>query len=132
MDVYRAAREAEVPAEVRAAWEHASARWSDPRTHEALLAIATRHECCAWLAAQYRDRARSGDAIAENQLVRLRRAIEATLTVQALARSEPAPAPSTYRGLKLMAAAFALIIATAWGYARVQSDRPPPPSVTGR
>lgn len=128
MDAYRATRDAQVPADVRAAWEHASARWSEPRAHEDLLAVARRHECCAWLAAQYRDRARTGDAVAEGQLVRLRRALEATLTVEAIARSGTASAPASYRGLKLVAAMLVLIIAATWGYACMQSDRPAAPA----
>jgi len=115
MAAYREAREAEVPASVRDAWEHAVAGWSEPARHDAVLQQVAAHRSYAWAAARYRTR--TGDPIAERQLERMRRAAEATLFASATVRPDAATRP--YRASAGVLAVLILVVLIGLVYATV-------------
>jgi hypothetical protein len=81
----------EPPEEVRSAWQGLAESWDDTARHQAFLALVTQHSCFAWAASRYKERA--GDAIADQQLDRLRRAATATLMATAAPRAERKSVP---------------------------------------
>lgn len=131
MDGYAAARDADVPAAVAAAWERVVASWDEPAGHDALLALISQHGAYAWGAARYRDAARErpGDPVAARQLERLRRATELTLLATATRPKDRTAGPyraSTAVLVVLVVAALAgLLYATVVGDRRPAGDAPP-------
>jgi hypothetical protein len=127
---YTAARDAAVPEPVRAAWARAAEAWSDPARHDELLQQVAAHRCYAWAAGRYRTRAR--DPIAERQLDRLRRAVEATLLAGASVRPDPVATPyrATLGVLALLIAAIVvgLVYATLLRGPSDATIAPPGPS----
>jgi hypothetical protein len=112
-----------VPDEVTAAWQRVTEQWDDVTRHEAFFALVARHNCYAFAAARYRERA--GDPIARNQHDRIRKAVIATMMVSAAARPEPkAPYRST------VVVFLCLIGMTLLGLliAKRMHDNPPPPT----
>jgi hypothetical protein len=98
MDAFARDREASVPEEVRAAWDHVIAHWDDQAAHDALFSRTAEHQAYAWTAARYREASErqpsetapyrqsvegSPDALAH--LERVRKAAEASLMVTATA-----------------------------------------------
>lgn len=77
--------------DVTSAWDRVTEQWDDPARHDALLALVVQHNCFAWAAARYKER--SGDAIADRQLDRLRRAATATMLATATARTRKEETP---------------------------------------
>lgn len=121
MDAFRAARDAAVPDVVHRAWQLAVVRWADARHHDDLLQLATQHGCYAWLAAQYREAARGDDPIAVAQLARVRRAAEAALAIEGIARASTTTTARPYRGLQIMLALLVIAAVSGWGYARLRA-----------
>jgi len=115
MAAYHDAREAAVPASVRAAWDHAVAGWTEPARHDAVVQQAAAHRSFAWAASRYRTR--GDDPIAERQLDRLRRAAEATLLASATVRPDAATAP--YRASTGVLAVLILVVVVGLVYATV-------------
>lgn len=120
MDAYRADRESSVPVRLRDAWEHAVARWTDPASHDRVVAVAAELASFAWIATRYRELARVGDEIATAQLARISRAVEVSLTIGAVARHAGAPEKTPYRGLQMMIAVLVMTVLGTWVYARYQ------------
>jgi hypothetical protein len=109
------------------AWQHATEHWDEPARHDEVLRLANQHDAYHWAAARYRERvkARPDDAIAVDQLDRVRRAAEAQLIANAHARQKATPEP--YR--LTMALLGLLIIAIIAGlvYVVARGDEPRPP-----
>src|SRR5262245_45425160 len=65
-----------VPRELFANWQHTLAHWTQRVSHDTLLGQAAKHQQLAWLAARYRDAARSNphDWIARDRLKSVQRA----------------------------------------------------------
>ena len=112
-----AARDA-VPDALGAAWDRAVAEWSDSTTHDEVLRLVTQHDAYAWAAARYRERAREhpDDAIAKQQLDRVRKAAEATLLATAAAKRQ-AKGPEPYRATVAILGLLVLLIIALLVYA---------------
>ena len=65
-----------VPAELNASWQDTLVHWTHKASHDTLLGHAAKHQQLAWLAARYRDAARSNphDWIARDRLKSVQRA----------------------------------------------------------
>jgi hypothetical protein len=65
-----------VPAELTASWQTTLEHWTQKAAHDTLLGLAAKHGQLAWLAARYRDAARSNprDPIARDRLKGVQRA----------------------------------------------------------
>jgi hypothetical protein len=96
----------EAPEAVRAAWQAVTEHWDEPARHEALLGLVAQHACFAWAAARYKERA--GDAIADEQIERLRRA--ATATMLATATPRPSADKQPYKNTLII---FIALVAMA-------------------
>ena len=79
-------RAAVVHHDVRAAWTRVTETWVDALRHDAFFALVVQHQCFAWAAARYKERA--ADPIATEQLARLRKAAMATMMAAAAARPQ--------------------------------------------
>src|SRR5688572_28002395 len=75
-----------VPRELFASWQDTLVRWTQRTSHDTLLGLAAKHQQLAWLAARYREAARSNphDWIARDRLKSVQRA--ALLTFAPVAR----------------------------------------------
>ena len=80
-----------IPEPVRAVWQALEGSWDDPKRHEAFLGLVAQHDCFAWAAARYKERA--GDAIADAQIVKLRNAATATMLATATAKGKTTGKP---------------------------------------
>jgi hypothetical protein len=91
MASYGDVRDADIPAAVRAAWEHVTAAWDDEARHDALWELVSTNGCHAWAAGRYRAASleRPGDPIAPRRIERIRRAAEATLVATAAVKRAP-------------------------------------------
>lgn len=130
MAAYAEERDAAVPDEVHAAWKVVQASWADPARHDELLLLVSRHNCYAWAAGRYRDKARSRphDPIAARQLERLRRAGEATLFATASAR--PERKAGSYAGVIAVLGVLLLALVGGVIYALTRHNDAPLPSST--
>lgn len=124
---------AEPPEAVTAAWHAVEEAWSEQPRHDAFLALVSQHNCFAYAAARYRERA--GDDIADRMQDRVRRAATATMFATASRRDDATP--RSYR-LSVGLLVF-LVIAVFAGLAyvanlRVHSKLPParPPNAEAR
>jgi hypothetical protein len=97
-----------IPEAVQTAWDDAVAHWDDPARHQAVLGLVAQHNCFAWAAARYKERA--GDPVAEKQLERLRSSAVATMFAQASGRKKEPPQPFRQTLLLLVALLLALVI----------------------
>jgi endogenous inhibitor of DNA gyrase (YacG/DUF329 family) len=124
MAAFAARRDAEVPAELSAAWDDVARRWDEPAAHERLLALVAQHATYAWAAARYREatRGRPGDQVGERQLERIRRAAEATLLASANARPEVKARP--YRSATAILTMLVVAAAAGMLYAIIAGDNP--------
>jgi len=75
-----------VHADVEAAWQNVVDGWEDPGRHEQLMGVVAQHGAFAWAAARYKERA--GDAVADKQLERIRKAAMATMLASASKKPE--------------------------------------------
>jgi hypothetical protein len=113
-----------VPEAVREAWTRATAAWNDETRHDELLHRVATNDAYAWAAGRYRTR--GGDAIAQRQLARLRRAAEATLLASATVRPDATVRP--YRATRRVLAILIATIAAGAAYATVLRDQAVPAS----
>jgi hypothetical protein len=116
-------RDAAVHLEVRAGWQRACEAWDDAAHHDALLGLVAQHNCFAWAAARYRERA--GDAVADRQLERLRKAATAAMFATATVRAQREPTP--YRSS--IAVLVVLLILVVLGVVYLKTVRPEQPAV---
>jgi hypothetical protein len=125
-----------VPDPVKAAWQQAVDGWDDAARHDALFQLAAQHNCYAWVASRYRGilRDRPGDAVAERELARLRKATEAVLMASASLRPDKATTP--YRNTIAVLGLLVVVIAMGLVYALVfyegHSDTPAPATTPHR
>ena len=65
-----------VPAELNEGWQETLVHWTHKASHDTLLGRAAKHQQLAWLAARYREAARSNprDPIARDRLKAVQRA----------------------------------------------------------
>ncbi len=120
-------------AEVEAAWTACEEAWGEPKRHDAFFALAAQHDCFAFAAGKYK--ARAGDATADAQLERIRKAAVAKMMVTGSARDAQQGRP--YRAT--VALIVLMLVAALGGLAYVASLRhggrpppPPPPTPTSR
>jgi hypothetical protein len=131
-----ASREGGAPESVRAAW--ASLRppevtapyrddgaWSDPARHDELLRLVTQYDCYIWAAGRYREvaRANPNDAMARQQLERLRKAAEITLLASATQPKDKTPKP--YRATIAVLAMLILALVAGVLYSMVLDNKMP-------
>lgn len=93
MAAFVQARDEDVPASLRTAWENVEAAWDKPAAHEAVLELTVHHAAFAWTAARYRDAKATFGASAEQHLARIRKSAEATLLASATAARDNQPKP---------------------------------------
>lgn len=123
MEGFARERDASVPPALVSAWERAELAWNHPLAHDEVLRLVVDHQAYAWAAARYRTRA--GDPVAEAQLVRIRKAAEATLFATGVARKVK-DQPRPYRSLT--AVMILLVLAAVGGlvYAKMMRDKSEP------
>jgi hypothetical protein len=95
--------------DVTAAWQRVTEHWDDAARHDAFIASVAQHSCYAWAAARYKERA--GDAIADKQLDRLRRAATATMMAAAAARPSRERQPYKSSMVVLIVLLLAMLVA---------------------
>ena len=76
---------------MRAAWDRVVEQWDDASRHDTFVGLVAQHNCFAWAAARYKERA--GDAVADRQLERLQRAATATMMAGATVREDKQKQP---------------------------------------
>ena len=113
------------PAEVEAAWANCEEAWHEADRHDAFFALVVQHDCFAYAAGKYK--ARAGDAVADRQLERVRKAATAKMMVSSTGRSDATHKP--YRAS--IAFIVLLLVAAIAGLAYVanmrgQHPQPPP------
>lgn len=113
--------------DVTTAWERAVAEWDDPARHEAVISAVVQHNCFAWAAQKYKERA--GDPIADKQLDRLRKAATATLFATATARQSKEENP--YRKGLMWMLVLAIFAVMGLVFARVVLDNTPSKPASG-
>jgi hypothetical protein len=131
-----ASREGAVPDAVRTAWDamrppegvqpyRDSNAWNDPARHDELLRLVTQYDGYVWAAGRYREvvRANPDDAIAKQQLDRLRKAAEITLLASATVREDRGPKP--YRATITVLAMMIIALIAGVLYAMVLDNRIP-------
>ena len=118
----------EVPDALGAAWERVLGGWEDHAKHDELLRLVTQHDAYAWAAARYRDRLQehATDAMAHQQLARVRKAAEAQLLTQGAQRETKAARP--YRGTIMMLAVLVIMILALVVHMFVRSSASEPPA----
>jgi hypothetical protein len=107
--------------DVLTAWERAVERWDDPARHDAVIAAVVQHNGFAWAAARYKERA--GDAIADRQLDRLRKAATATLFATATVRDDTHATP--YRKVMMWFALLVVMLLLGLVFTRLVIDTTP-------
>ena len=110
--------------DVTAAWQRVTEQWDDSARHEAFFAAAAQHSCFAWAAARYKER--TGDAIADKQLERLRKA--ATATMMATAAAKPSKERQPYRSLLIVLICMFLAMLVALFVTKSLRDNHPAPA----
>ncbi len=98
-----------IPADLAAAWQHALAHWNHHGNHDTLLGLAAKHRRLAWLAARYRDAARTNpdDPVAQTRLARVANAAMIALVCQGRPRDAETKRPYRAVGALLLAAVAA-------------------------
>jgi hypothetical protein len=114
-----------VPEPVQTAWDDVVGHWDDPVKHQALLGLIAQHNCFAWAAARYKERA--GDPVADKQLERLRSSAVATMFAQASARKKEPPQP--FRQTLFLLGALMLALVLGLIFVKVIHDSPRKPHV---
>jgi hypothetical protein len=105
--------------DVTAAWERVTEQWDDPARHDALIGLVAQHNCFAWAAARYKERA--GDAVADKQLERLQRAATATMLAAASVRGQPERTP--YKRTMVVMIVMLVMVVLGLLAAKVLHDR---------
>jgi hypothetical protein len=118
----------DAPEAVSAAWNACEQHWDDTARHDALFALVAQHDCFAYAANRYKTRA--GDAIADRQLERIRKAAIAKMMATGSARPDSHQKP--FRAT--LALVVLLLVAAVAGLAYVANMHgaapPPPPPPT--
>jgi hypothetical protein len=115
----------EPPSDVTAAWDRVVEQWDDAARHEKLIGLVAKHSCFAWAAAKYKDRA--GDAIADKQLERLRKAATATLFATATRRQDVEQTPYKKTLIWLLALVAMLVLGLLLARLATKNTTPKPP-----
>src|SRR5690349_11044543 len=100
-----------IPELVRAAWQALGTAWEDQGRHDAFITLAAQHNCFAWAAARYKERA--PDPIAARQLERLRNATTAALLATATTHKAKTAGGTPYKST--LTVLLALVVATVCG-----------------
>lgn len=116
------------------------ADWENPARHDALLTLAAKHEAYGWTAKQYQGRLKenANDAVAQQQIARLRKAAELTLYATAAQREEKTKTPFKATIAMIMIMVFLIIGALLVAYVlrgdKMKQRRPsaPAPSMIDR
>ncbi len=115
-----------VPDDLTAAWQRVTEQWDDTTRHETFFALAARHNCFAWAAGRYRER--SGDALADKQLDRIRRSVTATMMATATARPEP---KSPYHNVVVALVCLVAVVVLGLFFTKLLHDtQPDSPRIT--
>jgi len=110
--------------EVEAAWAACEQAWDDAKAHDAFFALVTQHDCFAYAAGRYKSRA--GDAVADKQLERVRKAATAKMMATSLGRPDASRKP--YRAsIALIVLLFVMAIAGLAYVANMRSRQPQAP-----
>jgi hypothetical protein len=117
-----------VHAEVEAAWQRVVEGWDEPARHEAMLGLVARHGEFAWAAARYKERA--GDAIADKQLEKLRKA--ATATLFATATKKRGEDPPYKRTIVIFIVLILMLMIGLLGVKMMHDTRPHPDDAVPR
>lgn len=118
------------------AWDAAVADWENPVRHDTLLTLAARHEAYGWTAKQYQTRLKenAGDVVAQQQIVRLRKAAELTLYATAAQRAPATKTPFKATIALIMIMIFLIIAALLVTYVlrgdKMKQRRPGAPAPT--
>ncbi len=107
---FAANEEAKVTAPIRFAWTQLDENWHEETRHSAMLQLAAKHNVFAWVAKRYREKAKTGDELAAQQVEKLRKQAEATLMAGAAARTDNRKRNS------YIALGIALVILAVIGY----------------
>jgi len=107
------------PDPVKAAWEATIAHWDDPAKHSALLGLVAQHNCFAWAAARYKERA--GDPVADKQLERLRSSAVATMFANAAKHKKEV---QPFRSTLFLLIALLLVLLLGLVFTKLIHDRP--------
>jgi hypothetical protein len=119
-------RDAPVNEAVRDAWKRATEAWDDKARHDALLGLVAQHNCFAWAAARYKERA--GDPVADVQLERLRKSATAVMLATAATRK---PAMSRYTTtVWVLLAILSIVIVGILAVNKLRQDRGSRPAPT--
>ena len=110
-----------IPEPVRAVWQSVQDGWNDSKRHDAFLGVVAQHNCFAWAAARYKERA--GDTIADAQLSKLRNA--ATATMLATATAKPKSAGKPYQATLVLFIALMIFAVLGLVYALHLRDNEP-------
>ena len=103
----------QIPNELTAAWQLALELWTDSTRHDTLLGLAAKHKEFAWLAARYKDAARSNpsDPVAAHRLIRVQRAAAIVMMSKITPVTEPMPRMFKMASVMLLGA----LVATGLG-----------------
>jgi hypothetical protein len=112
----------DVPERLVTAWDRAE--WSDARAHDDLLQLAHTLDAYPWLAAKYRARTPGDDALAQERLARIQKAMEVTLL--ASATPKPDKAGMKYRGLIAILALVVLAAVLLYVVIKMRDTGPEP------
>lgn len=125
---FSASRAAEVPEEVRAAWQTILDGWDEQPRHDAFVQAVAGAGAFAWAAGQYQDerRRRPGDPVATRQLERVRRTAEAAMLASAAVRQDQ---KAPYRGATAILVMMVVVLVAGALYATFMRDtRTPGPT----
>jgi hypothetical protein len=111
-----------VHAAVEAAWERVVEQWDDQARHDSFLGLVAQHSEFAWAAGKYKERA--GDAVADKQLEKLRKA--ATATMFATASKKPGEDPPYKRTMVIFIVLIVMLVIALVGVKIMHDTRPRP------
>lgn len=115
----------EPPEAVAAAWAACEQAWDEPARHDAFFALVVQHDCFAFAASRYKLRA--GDAIADRQLERVRKAATAKLMATGSARRDPTASKPYRATIALIVLMLVVAIAGLAYVANLKGGAHPPP-----
>jgi len=121
------------PVELEAIWEVVVTHWDDPDRHRALMGMVAQKGEYAWAASKYKPRA--GDAVADQQLEKIRKA--ATASMFASATKKPTEAAPYRRTLVIFFVLIFMLVILIVGVKLVHDTRshteaPPRPTTPAR
>jgi hypothetical protein len=112
MTVDRSPAKASVPAPLAEAWERTLQGWEIAALHDTVLGLAAKHEQFAWLAARYREIARSRpeDPVPPARLARLQKAAVVAFRIDTRSPATRERTPYRGAGIILIAAVIAAVV----------------------